>query len=73
MKKTEKEKAKNLINTIDTEIDYCRQSLVDLLRNIAELEPELACRLGKRARKLIHPTLIKVFKELGEGIEGVRH
>lgn len=68
MKKSGKEKAEDLINRIDTELDYSRQSLVDLLRNIAELEPELACRLGKRARKLIIPTLIKVFKELEESL-----
>lgn len=68
MKKTEKEKAEDVINRIDTEIDYSRQSLVDLLRKTAELEPEFACRLGKRAGKLIHSTLMKVFKELEESL-----
>lgn len=48
---------------------YCR-CIVDGVKRIGEKDPDLACSLGKRARQVIIPTMVKIINGIEESSKG---
>lgn len=58
------------INLIEAEINFGKEGIVDKLRGIAAKDPDFACHLGKRARQVIIPTLVKINNGIEERTKG---
>lgn len=58
---------------LSDDVDFYCRSLVEGIRRIAVKDPDLACRLGKRARQVIIPTMVKVINGIEESSKGAQH
>lgn len=67
---TKKGEARADIALLSDDINFYCRSIMEGIRRIAEKDPDLACRLGKRARQVIIPTMVKVINGIEESSKG---